>query len=104
MSFLIVPLFCLSVGFVVFLGASWLLSYLRGRNPRAGHSARRERKAARVIGVAVSLGFATVFVVGSALNGDAGLEVSAAVDGVILLVALAWVWRILTARTTGPGR
>jgi hypothetical protein len=50
------------------------------------------------MGVAVGLGFATVFEVGS--NGGTGLIVSTVVDGVILLVAVGWVWRILTARTT----
>jgi hypothetical protein len=98
MSFLIVPLFCVSVGFVFFLTASWFLSYLHARSSRRRYSSRRERKAARVMGVAVGLGFATVFEVGS--NGGTGLIVSTVVDGVILLVAVGWVWRILTARTT----
>jgi hypothetical protein len=101
MGFLIVPMFCMSVGFVVFLGASWFLSYLRIRNSRGSRSTRRERKAARVIGVAVGLGFATVFAVGGVFNGNTGLEVSAGVDGLILVVAAGWVWRILTTRTTG---
>jgi len=101
MSFLIVPLFCVSVGFVAFLTASWFLSYLHGRLPHGSHSTRRERKAARVIGVAMGLGFATVFAVGSVLNGSTGVMVSAGVDGAILLVALGWLWRILTARATG---
>jgi len=48
------------------------------------------------MGVAVGLGFATVFTLGS--NGGSGLMVSTVVDGVILLVAVGLVWRILTAR------
>jgi heme A synthase len=102
MSFLIVPMFCLSVGFVAYLGASWLFSYLRRRYSRGSHSSRRERKAALVMGVAVGLGFATVFAMGSEFRGSAGVMVCAGVDGAILLVALGWVWRILTARA--PGR
>jgi hypothetical protein len=97
MSFLIVPLFCVSVGFVFFLTASWFLSYLHVRSSRRRYSSRRERKVAGVMGIAVGLGFATVFTVGS--NGGNGLKVSMIVDGVILLVAVGWVWRILTART-----
>jgi hypothetical protein len=100
MSFLIVPLFCVSVGFVVFLGASWFLTYIRPRSSRASRSTRRERKAAQVIGVAVGLGFVTEFAVGG-LEGNMGLIVSAIVDGLILLVAVGLVWRILTARTVG---
>jgi hypothetical protein len=101
MSFLIVPLFCVSVGFVVFLGASWFLSFVRLRNSHGSRSTRRERKAAQVIGVAVGLGFVTVFAAGEVLDGSASLMVSAIVDGVILLVAVGWVYRILTARTAG---
>jgi hypothetical protein len=97
MSFLIVPLFCVSVGFVFFLAASGFLSYLRLRSSHGSRSTRRERKAALVMGVAVGLGFATVFAVGS--NGGSGLMVSAVVDGVILLVAVGWIYRILTGRT-----
>jgi hypothetical protein len=96
MSFLIVPLFCVSVGFVFFLAASWFLSYLHVRSSRRRFSSRRERKAAGVMGVAVGLGFATFFAVGS--DGRTGLMVSMVVDGVILLVAVGWIWRILTAR------
>ena len=96
MSFLIVPVFCVSVGFVFFLAASWFLSYLHVRSSRRRYSSRRERKAAGVMGVAVGLGFATVFTLGS--NGGSGLMVSTVVDGVILLVAVGLVWRILTAR------
>jgi hypothetical protein len=100
MSFLIVPLFCVSVGFVVFLGSSWFLSYFRGRESRGSRSSRRERKAAKVIGAAAGLGFAAVFGVGQVLNGDTGMMVSVGVDGVILLVTVGWVWRILTVRPT----
>jgi hypothetical protein len=97
MSFLIVPLFCASVGFVFFLAASWFLSYLHVRSSRRKYSSRRERKAAGVMGVAVGLGFAIVFAFGS--NGGSGLMVSAILDGVILLAAVGLVWRILTTRT-----
>ena len=100
MSFLLVPMFCVSVGFVAFLGASWLLSYIRIRTSHGGFSSRRERKAARVMGLAVGLGFAAVFAVGDVVSGTAGVMVSAGVDAVILLVGLGWVWRILTGRAS----
>jgi hypothetical protein len=99
MGFLVAPIFCVSVGFVAFLGAGGLLSYFRLRNLRGSHSTRRERKAAKVIGVSVGLALAAGFGMGSALNSNSGAMVLTGVYCLILLVTVIWVWRILTART-----
>ena len=99
MSLLIVPIFCLSVGFVVFLGASGILIYIRGRHSHGSHSTRKERKAAGVIGVAAGLGMAATIGAESALDGSGGAMVWLGVDLLIFLVTVVWVWKILT-RTT----
>jgi peptidoglycan/LPS O-acetylase OafA/YrhL len=97
MSLLIVPIFCVSAGFVVFLGASGILIYVRGLKSRGSHSTRKERKAALVIGVASGLGLAVALGTGSPLNGS-GAMIWMGVDLLIFLVTVGWVWRILTTR------
>ena len=93
MSFLIVPIFCASVGFVVYMGAAGILSYVRSRSSGGSHGSRRERKASKVIGVAVGLGLAMNMLGGSVFNAGVWMIV----DFLILLVTAGWVWRILTA-------
>lgn len=91
MASLIVPLFCMSVGFVVYLGASGILIYLRGRKSQGIHSTRKERKAATVIGVAAGLVLAMNMVAGSEHN----IGIWMGVDSLLLLMVAVWVWRIL---------
>jgi hypothetical protein len=93
MELLIGPMFCVSVGFVVFLGASGVISYLLGRNSRGSHSSRRERKAAMVIGVAAGLVLALNMLGGAAHR----LGVWMGGDLLMLLITVCWVWRILTS-------
>jgi hypothetical protein len=95
MSFLIVPIFCVSVGFVVYLGASGILIYFRGRHSHGSHSTRKERKASVVIGVSVGLALAIALGFGSGFSDSVWIGI----DLLILLVTAGWVWRILvTAR------
>ena len=102
MSIFLTPLFCLAAGFVVFLASSIIMTRFRIRYGRGGRSARRERRASRVVGVATALGFATVFTVGTALPGELGMKVGSGVLIAILLITIWLVWRIFTA--PNPGR
>jgi Na+/H+-translocating membrane pyrophosphatase len=94
MSLLILPIFCVSAGFVVYLVASGILIGIRGRSFDGSRSTRRERKAAQVIGVGGGLALAFTLGAGSGL----GVAALMGVDLLIFLVTAGWVWRILRYR------